>query len=230
MQHEPPSVTGRACVAGLSPSFRGVAVGATWVQGPLLAYLVAADAPLAVALVAAATLAAGLVARALAAPGGYAGLCTVAMLALGNLGMLLGWMADFGFGPLVREGLCLCGCADSVVGRGLVAGARWMHAGMLAACIPALVAVRPARAHLEASPSARARWAAHVALCPVGMLAGMLGAAGLLASAPVADPALRVVASFAAMGVGMAAGMLATCRALDALELRASRPAAALGR
>lgn len=215
-----PEVTGRATIATIPPAGRCLLAAATWAQGPLLAYLLAAPWPGWVALGSLSAVLAALVLRWFGRASAFAGGLTIAMLALGNVGMLVGWMADFGFGPLVREGVCLCGCWSSALGRGLVSGPSWMQGGMLMASAPALVVVRPARSYLDAVPGRRRDWITHLALCPLGMWTGMLGAAALLAAVPVVNPVANLVATFLAMSGGMAAGMLLTCRALDRLATR----------
>ncbi|MEM6820932.1 MAG: heavy metal translocating P-type ATPase [Verrucomicrobiota bacterium] len=49
----------------------------------------------------------------------------------GNIGMLLGWIAQTGFQPIVHEGICLCGCPDSPFGLGLIGFPTTMHLGMI---------------------------------------------------------------------------------------------------
>lgn len=210
----------RAAVAPIPRSARMALVLAAALQGPLLAYLLAATWPGWLALTAVSTLAAAFVGRRLDAPRSYASSCTVAMLALGNVGMLVGWMADFGFGPLIRADVCLCGCWGSALGQGLIAGPSWMQAGMLIACVPSLCWIRPTPAFLDAATKRRWHWAAHVVLSPVGMLLGMLAAAGAFAAVPVQSPALHLIATFLLMSAGMALGMGSVCYGLDWLEAR----------
>jgi hypothetical protein len=63
---------------------------------------------------------------------------TMAMFSVGGLAMLAGWWADAGFAAVVRDGVCLCGCAQSNMGLGLLAKFTWMDAGMLLAALPGL--------------------------------------------------------------------------------------------
>ncbi|MFM8720417.1 MAG: hypothetical protein ACKOFH_12965, partial [Chthoniobacterales bacterium] len=63
---------------------------------------------------------------------------TMAMFSVGGLAMLGGWWADAGFAAVVRNGVCLCGCAQSNMGLGLLAKFTWMDAGMLLAALPGL--------------------------------------------------------------------------------------------
>ena len=122
------------------------------------------------------------------------------MFSIGGLAMLGGWWADAGFAPIVRQGICLCGCATSNMGLGLFARVNWMDVSMLAASIPA--------AFIEPKRSGRwTCWLAGVA----GMLLGMEAAAGLMAFIPVASPQVAFFATYGAMMFGMCLGMIIAC-------------------
>jgi heavy metal translocating P-type ATPase len=130
---------------------------------------------------------------------------TISMLALGNLGMLTGWWVDAGFGPVVADGLCLCGCPDSTLGAGILQWLNGMHMGMLAFGFPAMLLVGdprlvPARARLP-----------HALGMTAGMMAGMHGSAWVLSLLPLLDPHLHMFLTFAAMMLGMLLGMFAAC-------------------
>lgn len=136
----------------------------------------------------------------------------VGMLALGNLGMLLGWSAHAGFGAVIRDGVCLCGCPKSALGQGLV-GFNWMQAGMLLSSIPALFVANPL-------PSAAGRgtqrlsFLGHAGACLVGMLAGMELAGYVMSLIPVGKESAQAqfFLTFLAMTCGMVLGMIAACR------------------
>ncbi len=130
------------------------------------------------------------------------------MFSLGGVAMLAGWWADAGFGAVVRDGICLCGCATSTMGLGIFAKANWMTGAMLAASVPAFA--------LEGRTFPR--WTARVA-CWVsglaGMMLGMQGAALIMAQLPPENPQAHFFATYAAMIFGMVLGMAAACTAWD---------------
>lgn len=131
---------------------------------------------------------------------------TLAMFSVGGLAMLAGWWADAGFAAVVRDGVCLCGCAKSNMGLGLLAKFTWMDAGMMAAALPALVIDR------SLSPKFSVRfwcWGAGL----VGMFAGMELGALVLAGLPVTAASAQFFLTYAAMVFGMCLGMLAGCEA-----------------
>ena len=130
---------------------------------------------------------------------------TTAMFTVGGLAMLAGWWIDAGFGAVVRNGVCLCGCPDSPLGQGLLGKISWMEAGMIAAALPGLFLDRLD----DAFPRRLWCWVAGLA----GMLAGMKLAAGALAGLPVneASASAQFFLTYAAMVGGMCLGMLAGC-------------------
>ncbi len=129
---------------------------------------------------------------------------TMAMFSVGGLAMLAGWWADAGFAAVVRDGVCLCGCAASNMGLGLLVKLTWMDAGMFAAALPGLFLDR------EAARSFSGRvwcWIAGLIGMFVGMELGALALAGL----PVTNPSAQFFLTYAAMVGGMCLGMLAGC-------------------
>lgn len=141
----------------------------------------------------------------------------VAMLALGGLGMTLGWWVD----------LALAGTAiplDTLWCRSSGAGAAghfvsWMNAGMLALGLPA--------AHLAQRDHGHGGSAALA--CALAMLAGMSAGSWLAARlAPALGPSAAVAVDYAAMLLGMVAGMAVAEGAL-ALRRKPLRPARASG-
>jgi heavy metal translocating P-type ATPase len=127
---------------------------------------------------------------------------TLAMLGPGNLGMLVGWWVDAGFGPVMREGVCLCCQSHHYFELGK--GVPWMHVGMLAAGLPAMWGYLPRwRGWLGRGPGA--------VLASVGMLVGMnWGGDVVLGWAGPGHP-LQFVAAWVGMSVGMLAGMGLGC-------------------
>jgi len=131
---------------------------------------------------------------------------TMAMFSVGGLAMLAGWWADAGFAAVVRDGVCLCGCAKSNMGLGLLAKFTWMDAGMLLAALPGLFADK----EIFRSVSSRVWcWIAGLA----GMFLGMEVGAVALAGLPIVNASAQFFLTFAAMVLGMCLGMLAGCAA-----------------
>ena len=139
---------------------------------------------------------------------------TMAMFSAGGLAMLAGWWADAGFAAVVREGVCLCGCAKSNMGLGLLATFTWMDAGMLLAALPGLFVDR----EIFRSISSRIWcWLAGLAGMFLGMEAGAVALAGL----PVTAAPAQFFFTYAAMVLGMCLGMLAGCEGARLLQRRA---------
>lgn len=128
------------------------------------------------------------------------------MFSLGGVAMLAGWWADAGLAPVIRDGVCLCGCADSAMGFGIFAQINWMTGGMIVASIPALF-VRG-----ELVPR---RWqrVSHWLAGLFGMLIGMEAAMWLMAHLPTTQPQVYFFATYGAMAFGMLIGMFAACSA-----------------
>lgn len=129
----------------------------------------------------------------------------VAMLAVGNLGMLLGWWADAGWAPAIREGVCLCGCQESHFGAGLWGGWAWMHVGMLAFSLPPVWWEQRVRLRQGGRPDWR--WLACLAFMFLGMQAGAWAVMGMFPG----QPQWQLLASYAGMTVGMTVAMLVVC-------------------
>jgi hypothetical protein len=140
-----------------------------------------------------------------------------AMLALGGLGMTLGWWADLALAgtPVSLDTLW---CRSSGAGA---AGhlASWMNAGMLALGLPAARLAQ--RDHGHGGGAALT--------CALTMLAGMSAGTWLAARlAPGLGPSAAVAVDYAAMLLGMVAGM-AVAEGVLALRRTPLRPARASG-
>ena len=138
---------------------------------------------------------------------------TMAMFSVGGLAMLAGWWADAGFAAVVRDGVCLCGCAKSNMGLGLLAKFTWMDAGMLLAALPGLFADK----EIFHSVSSRV-WCWIAGL--IGMFVGMEVGAVALAGLPIVNASAQFFLTFAAMVLGMCVGMLAGCAAAQRINSR----------
>jgi hypothetical protein len=135
---------------------------------------------------------------------------SLVMLGPGNLGMLLGWWVDAGFGPVMREAVCLC-CQSRHYFQ-LGAGIPWMHVGMLGFGLPWMWRELPALTHLGGRPGS-------ALVASLAMLFGMsFGADGLLKAFGPLHPHQFLIAY-----VGMTAGMLAAmdfiCALLQAIAV-----------
>ena len=138
---------------------------------------------------------------------------TVAMFSLGGLALLVGWWADAGFAAVVREGVCLCGCAKSNMGLGLLASLTWMDASMLVAALPSLFLDRA-----TSQTYTRRFWCWMAGLA--GMFLGMEIGAIALAGLPITDASAQFFLTFAAMVLGMCLGMLVGCEIAQRLVRR----------
>jgi hypothetical protein len=114
--------------------------------------------------------------------------------------MLVGWYFDAGFRPMVGQGICLCGCADSAAGLGLVSGFHWMQGLMLASCAMGTLASGGA----SGVPAVVAGF--RLLVSSAFMLAGMAVAGWAEGRLRVSDPSLGLVLSYFAMAAGMTAG------------------------
>jgi hypothetical protein len=140
---------------------------------------------------------------------------TMAMFSVGGLAMLAGWWADAGFAAVVRNGVCLCGCAQSNMGLGLLAKFTWMDAGMLLAALPGLFLEKDVFRPL----SSRAWcWVAGL----IGMFLGMEVGAMVLAGLPIDanSASAQFFLTYASMVIGMCFGMLVGCEAARRLVAR----------
>lgn len=196
---------------------RGLIPAAVLLQIPVLLYLGHLHGPAAAATAALWTLGAlgfvGLDHRCSVPSGRHGGWLpglrmTGAMLGPGNLGMLIGWWADAGFGPVMRDGVCLC--CQSHHYFTWEGGVPWMMLGMLAAGLPAMgPAVSGLRGRLP-------RWGV-VTMSAVGMVLGMAWGADLaLGWAGPGHPQQFLIA-VAGMTLGMLVGMFFACAAGEAL-------------
>lgn len=132
------------------------------------------------------------------------------MLGLGNLLMLIGWWVDAGFGPVMRDGVCLC-CESH---RYFEIGSKvpWMHLGMLAGGLPVMWSFLP-RWGVRGI-----RWPSAV-LAVFGMGLGMNeGADVLLHWAGPGHPAQFLVA-WTGMTAGMLLGMTLACALAAAIRV-----------
>jgi Cu+-exporting ATPase len=127
------------------------------------------------------------------------------MFGLGGLLMLVGWWMDAGFAAVVRDGVCLCGCASSGMGWGLFLQPNWMLAGMVVASLPTV--------RLEPVTGTSQRWICWAAGL-AGMIFGMEISALLMALVPVTEAAagLHFFATYGVMVLGMTWGMFAACQ------------------
>lgn len=193
------------------PLVLGAAMAA---QGPLLGWMSAAGQAGGTALVVAGVLVGALVAFRFEAWRRIPALTfLLGMLVLGQVGMLVGWAADAGFGPVVKDGVCLCGCPRSPFGWGAVS-LGWMQGGMLLASLPALFV--PSAAVPGWIKGQRGRFVVHGILCLAGMFVGMELAALALVGLPVVEARLHFAVTASAMAGGMLLGMLGACRAYRA--------------
>lgn len=128
------------------------------------------------------------------------------MFSLGGVAMLAGWWADAGMAPVVRDGVCLCGCAASAMGLGIFAKLNWMTGGMIVASLPGLF--------IHSGQISR-RWhrVMHWFAGLFGMLLGMEGAMWIMAQLPTTLPQVHFFATYSAMAFGMLTGMFAACTA-----------------
>jgi hypothetical protein len=217
----------------LSSGAAAVVSAGVLVQGPLLAYAAQLEGALLRNVLVFCAAAAALSYFYLRLPRRtLAGTHTVAMLALGNVGMLLGWMADFGWAPVVRDGVCLCGCPDSSLGAGLINQLSAMHGGMLVASIPALFLVQPDVRQRRGLAGHWGTWTFHGFFSMAWMVVGMGLAAWWVKDVNIVEPHQHAVFSFAVMTSGMAAAMLMSCGAftylLEKLYLSGTRESDAL--
>lgn len=121
------------------------------------------------------------------------------MFAFGNLAMLIGWWADAGFGPIIRDGVCLCPCPG--FGPGLLHFVNWMNLGMLAGSL----SMWPRGGDWRAF--------GHFAVMLAGMFLGMIAVEQFMSKLVVVDPVRHFYLATAAMAVAMGLGMLLACEA-----------------
>ncbi|OAI42377.1 hypothetical protein AYO41_01025 [Verrucomicrobia bacterium SCGC AG-212-E04] len=121
------------------------------------------------------------------------------MFAFGNLAMLIGWWADAGFGPIIRDGVCLCPCPG--LGAGLLHYVNWMNLGMLIGSL----AMWPRGGDWRAF--------GHFLVMLAGMFLGMIAVESFMSKLIVVDPVRHFYLAAASMAVAMGLGMLLACEA-----------------
>ena len=124
-----------------------------------------------------------------------------AMLGPGNWGMILGWWADAGFGPV---GMCCQHCAGQGFGLGSIAGMPWMNLGMLLFGLPPMLA-GPANSRFGAG-----RFSAGF-LSAAGMILGMSFGNFVFLKWFGSMVAESFLISFTGMTTGMLLGMFLGC-------------------
>jgi hypothetical protein len=133
---------------------------------------------------------------------------TVGMTTLANLGMLLGWWADLGFGPAK---FCSCGCGGAPFGIGMWAGMLLFgNLGM------ALGLRRP----LDPDGATRCRWAMFGG-GNLGMILGMCAAGSQLGPQAI-GAAGHLLAMVLGMTIGMLAGHFLAIQILQAWSTRST--------
>ncbi|MDX6766713.1 MAG: cation-translocating P-type ATPase [Candidatus Methylacidiphilales bacterium] len=141
----------------------------------------------------------------------------VIMVVAGNAGMLAGWWGDAGWGPAVRDGLCLCGCSPGHFVEVLKGTPGWMHLGMVAGALPGF--------WWDARHRSKPRhWDWLWLVCLAFMWLGMQGGAWAVMGWFPGRPQWQLLASFSAMTAGMFLAMLVVCgpRLWDETRERAS--------
>ena len=124
------------------------------------------------------------------------------MLGSGNLGMLIGWVATWGFAPIIREGICLCGCPKSPFGQGVALNFGLMHVGMLLGCVPLFFLRRADGSNLwDGIQFGRC------GLCFLGMIIGMNLGALVVGGLSFTNGQVQFMVNFGAMTFGMLLGM-----------------------
>ena len=123
------------------------------------------------------------------------------MFAFGNLAMLIGWWADAGFGAIIRDGVCLCGCPKSAMGAGLLHFATWMNFGMLIGSLTMWPRGGDWRAF------------GHFLAMLAGMFGGMIVVEYFMSKLVVVDPVRHFYLTATALAVAMGLGMLLACEA-----------------
>ncbi len=134
------------------------------------------------------------------------------MFVFGNLGMLIGWWADVGFGPIIRDGVCLCCCTKSGGGHRSAAIRQLDELRHAARFTPDVAAPRRlARGWTFPRHAGR-----HVR--------GDAGGGILPFKLVVVDPIRHFYLAAAALGVAMSLGMLLACEAWRKIFTRAPAP------
>ncbi len=126
------------------------------------------------------------------------------MVTIGGLAMLGGWWLDAGMAPVVRDGVCLCGCSKSDFGWGLILNVRFMDLAMLAACL-GLALADPARRDIPA-------WG--WSLGALSMVVGMKVGVAPMAFVPIKNAHATFLLSYVAMLLGMILAAVCASRVL----------------
>lgn len=167
-------------------------------QGPLLAYMALLDWKGYLMLTALSSVLAFWVNAALKKGSSFHTTHWLMMLAFSNIGMWIGWMADFNFLPLLREGVCLCGCACSPLGTGAAFHCPWMYVGMYIGALPAMFLKNP--------QTNRVCWSNILGCLAMGP--GMMLGTYFLSHLPIQNPLFHFFLTVFVMLLGMALGML----------------------
>ena len=131
------------------------------------------------------------------------------MLGPSNLAMLVGWWADAGFGPVMREGVCLCCSGHRFFSWG--AGIPWMTGAML---VSGLFFMRGA---ILPWPKNSLRIAIATALA-LSMAGGMNWGASLVLRWAGPGHPWQFLIAYGGMTLGMMSGMLFVCAFTEALR------------
>ena len=126
----------------------------------------------------------------------------LAMFAYGNLGMLIGWMADYNFGAILGDNLCV-----NVNPQGTGIHISWMHVGMTIGSMPIVVF------------NQTKYWRIHIFFCLFGMLVGMECVSYLLGYIQISDSSYQFGLTFLLMILGMMLGMYIGCWFLRLLQI-----------
>lgn len=141
----------------------------------------------------------------------------IVMTTVGSAGMMAGWWGDAGWGPAVRDGLCLCGCTEGHFVDAMKSGTGWMHLGMFLGAIPGFWWDGRRQ---EQPRWWDWRWLGCLAFMWLGMQAGVWAVMGWFPSHPQA----QLLSTFLAMTCGMLLAMLVVCGPRLVEETRRTRP------
>jgi len=148
------------------------------------------------------------------APGSRAGMA-VWMVLLGGPAMLGGWFIDAGWGAIVRDGVCLCGCVQSDLGWGIAMNPGWMHLGMLVSGF-LVMGWCMRRRH----SGGRMAYLIALVIAVAAMMLGMELGALAVAPVPVGEGHTTFLLAYSAMMSGMTIAMLIACEATRRWEMR----------
>lgn len=132
------------------------------------------------------------------------------MVGIGGLLMLIGWWMDAGFGPVMRDGVCLC-CQSH---HYFEIGSRvpWMHLGMVAGGLPVMWSLLPRWG------VGGARWPSAV-LAVLGMGVGMNGGGDVLLHWAGPGHPAQFILAWTGMTAGMLVGMTFACALAEAIRV-----------